>query len=135
MLLSPDRTWHGNNGASKEALDALRSAVVQTLPSAYFELLEYSNGGEGPLPPPFYNLCLDSVEVASDPEQLRVFSEMYPELFVFGGDGGSQLFAFDFRGKEPWPIVSFDGVDPFGSIEKIADSFEAFLQFVGRDAL
>ena len=40
------------------------------------------------------------------------------------------MFAFDLRGSEPWPIVTFDGVDPDGSIEIVASNFTEFLKWV-----
>ena len=48
-------SWSGNEGASAAALDTLRAAAPRELPSEYYQLLEYSNGGEGPLPDPLFN--------------------------------------------------------------------------------
>jgi hypothetical protein len=123
--------WIGNEGASVEALDALRAAAPQDLPSEYYQLLELSNGGEGPLPDPLFNFCLDPAETASDASQIRLFAEIASGLFVFGGDGGGQLFAFDLRGASPWPIVTFDEVDPSGSVLMAASSFAEFVALIG----
>jgi hypothetical protein len=123
--------WVGNKGASAEALEALRVAAPRHLPVDYYQLLEFSDGGECPLSAPPFNFCLDSVDMASDVEQIAIFNRIAPSLFVFGSDGGGQLFAFDLHGAEPWPIVTFDGVDPDGSIKTVASSFTEFLKLVG----
>jgi hypothetical protein len=122
--------WSGNEGASAGALETLRAAAPLKLPSEYYQLLEYSNGGEGPLPAPLFNLCLDPAETVSDFEQIGVFAKTAPGLFVFGGDGGGQLFAFNLRVAAPWPIVTFDGVDPDGSMQTVANSFAEFTALI-----
>lgn len=124
-------SWSGNEGASAGALAALRAAAPLELPTEYFQLLEYSNGGEGSLPDPFFNLCLDSAETASDFEHIGEFAKTALGLFVFGGDGGGQLFAFNLRVAAPWPIVTFDGVDPDGSMQTVANSFAEFTALIG----
>lgn len=124
--------WMGSEGASVEALDALRAAAPRDLPVEYYQLLEHSNGGEGPLPDPLFNFCLDPAETASDASQISLFADIAPGLFVFGGDGGGQLFALDLRGEAPWPIVTFDEVDPSGSILTAASSFSEFIALVGQ---
>lgn len=129
MILNSN--WIGNAGASVEALNALRAAAPRDLPFEYYQLLRYSNGGEGPLPDPLYNFCLDPAETASDASQIALFEEITSGLFVFGGDGGGQLFAFDLRGAAPWPIVTFDGVEPRGSMFTAAASFAEFAKLIG----
>ncbi|MNB78350.1 hypothetical protein D3C75_250520 [compost metagenome] len=124
-------SWSGNEGASAGALDTLRAAAPRELPSEYYRLLEYSNGGEGPLPDPLFNFCLDPAETASDFEQIGMFAKTAPGLFVFGGDGGGQLFALNLRVAAPWPIVTFDGVDPDGSMQTVANSFAEFMALIG----
>ncbi|WP_053180651.1 SMI1/KNR4 family protein [Pseudomonas kilonensis] len=122
--------WIGNMGASAEALEALRMAAPRHLPADYYQLLAFSDGGECPCSAPPFNFCLDSADTASDAEQIAVLDRIAPSLFVFGSDGGEQLFAFDLRGSEPWPIVTFDGVDPDASIEIVASNFTEFLKWV-----
>ncbi|TFF13929.1 hypothetical protein EXW72_07250 [Pseudomonas sp. BCA14] len=122
--------WIGNEGASIEALNALRAAAPRDLPFEYYQLLTYSNGGEGPLTYPLFNFCLDPAETASDASQIALFEEIASGLFVFGGDGGGQLFAFDLRGAAPWPIVRFDGVDPRGSMFTVAARFSEFAKLI-----
>ncbi|WP_156882625.1 SMI1/KNR4 family protein [Pseudomonas sp. CF161] len=125
--------WVGNEGASAAALERLRSVAPSVLPLEYYQLLACSNGGEGPLPDPFFTLCLDPAETASDSEQIAMFADSAPGLFVLGSDGGGQLFAFDTRGQVPLPIVSFDGVDPDASLCRVASSFAELLTLIGRE--
>lgn len=125
--------WVGHEGASVDALERLRSVAPSVLPLEYYQLLAGSNGGEGELPDPFFTLCLDPAETASDLEQIEMFADIAPGLFVFGSDGGGQLFAFDTRGEAPLPIVSFDGVDPDASLCRVADSFAELLTLIGRE--
>ncbi|MCW1246535.1 SMI1/KNR4 family protein [Pseudomonas sp. SAICEU22] len=129
MKIHPD--WIGNKGASTEALEALRVAAPRHLPIDYYQLLAFSDGGECSCSAHPFNFCLDSADTASDVEQIAIFHKIAPGLFVFGSDGGGQLFAFDLRGSEPWPIVTFDGVDLDGSIATVASSFTEFLKLVG----
>lgn len=132
MILFEGGAWFKVDGASDAAIFELQRMVGVPLLDEYIELLKYSNGGEGDLPPPFYGFCLDTAEQASDPEQLKISAECYPGLFVIGGDGGAQLYAFDMRGDAPFPIVSFDGVDPFASMQRVADSFAALMFMIGN---
>lgn len=104
------------------------------LPDEYYQLLSESNGGEGPLPVNPVYFVLDSAETASNPESIALYKQMAPGLFVFGGNGAGELFAFDLRGASaPWPIVYFDGIDPWGSVECIAGSFAEFVSLVGKE--
>jgi hypothetical protein len=106
----------------------LMDSVEVALPREYLAFLAFSDGGEGPLLPPYYTLCLDTAACACAPDRVAIFKDIYPGWFVFGGDGGGELYAFDLTGKEPWPVIRFDGIDPEGSVEQIADSFMMFMQ-------
>jgi hypothetical protein len=53
-------------------------------------------------------------------------------VFVFGGNGGGALLAFEINATGKWPIVSFDPIDPQGSIREIAPDFETLLSLVGE---
>lgn len=130
MKIPPSKQWFRNEGASLDALQVLMNSVEVELPKEYLELLVFSNGGEGPLPVPYYTLCLDDAESASNPAKVELFKNLYPGWFVFGGDGGGELYAFDLTGEQPWPVIRFDGIDPEGSVEKVAESFAIFMQLL-----
>lgn len=132
-----DRDWLGCKGASPEALRLLKSVAPADLPDAYYELLSFSDGGEGPLPfQPFW-LCLYPVAEVIRIERDGTFRDDFENLFVIGGNGGGDAVAFDLRESGPYPIVAFDmtNIVLSESVIRIAPSFDAMLDAVGRDVL
>ncbi|PHP90557.1 hypothetical protein CFB52_010640 [Burkholderia sp. AU18528] len=123
------KSWYRVGGASEAAIASLRRAAGFDLPAEYVEFLRFSNGGEGPLCEPWGVFCLDDAETAGS----VALSGLYPGWFVFGGNGGLELFAFDLTGAAPLPVVAFDGVDPEGSVQRVADDFATFLQLIGPE--
>jgi hypothetical protein len=136
FVLPPGRTWHKESGASREALDELRRSASAELPQEYFDLLAFSNGGEGPLSVSPYNFCLDSAEEAVKYKLQKTYEQFFPGFFVFGSDGGGDYIAFDLRGPKPWPVVAIDmtNIDLKESVKPIAKDFASFLSFVGLEA-
>ncbi|OOG61878.1 hypothetical protein B0E46_14405 [Rhodanobacter sp. B04] len=108
-------------------MDALLLAIP-ALPGNYIDLLARGNGGEVELAISPYNFCLDSAEAALDYWASGTYT--MKNVFVFGGNGSGSLLAFDMRAPEPWPVISFDPIDPEGSIENIATDFSSFLSLV-----
>lgn len=56
-------------------LARLREVMPKDLPSTYFQLLAFSNGGEEPLPVPPYNFCNDDGERAAKQIADKAFDE------------------------------------------------------------
>lgn len=135
MKIPANRIWSKHPGASTEALAALRNTVGVGLPDEYFDLLAFSNGGEGPLPVPPYNFCLDSAEDAARLKREKTYDESFPGFFVIGGNGSGEYIAFDLRGSEPRRVVALDmtNIDLDESVQPIAPNFSAFLTLVGLD--
>jgi hypothetical protein len=104
---------------------------VPLLPSAYLSLLSRGNSGEAELSVSPFNLCIDSAESAL--EYWQSGSYTMNGVFVFGGNGGGELLAFDMRQKQPWPVISFDPIDPEGSVEIVAGEFSLLLKLVTVD--
>lgn len=129
-LLVTKEEWLADEPSSPGALSALREAVP-LLPSAYLSLLSRGNGGEAELSVSPFNLCIDSAESAL--EYWQSGSYTMNGVFVFGGNGGGELLAFDMRQKEPWPVISFDPIDPEGSVGIVADEFSLLLKLVTVD--
>lgn len=129
------RDWYKFEGASAEAVAVLKSVAPVDLPEGYYSLLSFSNGGEGPLAVQPFRLCLYPAEEVVQIERDGTFKEFFEGLFVIGGNGGGEVVAFDLRGGEPYPIVAFDmvNIDLQESVLLIAPSFDAALEFVGRD--
>ena len=125
--------WYRSPGASETALNALRAVAPQVLADEYYQLLRWSNGGEGPLPVSPFNFVLDAVEVALDSLQISYYAQSAPDMFVFGSNGAGELVAFDLRADSPpWPVVCFDAIAPQESVERIAENFTAFISLVGE---
>ena len=125
------RSWTKVPAVSEDSVDLLQAAIGVELPIEYLELLRFSNGGEGPLPEPYCVFCLDQAEYACRPENVH----LYPGWFVFGGNGGIELFALDLTGTPPWPVLAFDGIDPEGSVRRVADDFGKFLELVDASGI
>lgn len=128
MVLSRE-SWLTNNQASRDALDALLFAVP-ALPRSYIDLLTRGNGGEVELVTSPFNFCLDSAEAALDYSGSGTYTMQ--NVFVFGGNGGGSLLALDMRASEPWPVISFDPIDPASSVESVAPDFSSFLSLVAQ---
>lgn len=116
--------WLADEGAPAKVLRELESAVG-LLPTSYLALLAEGNGGEVGLRVSPFVLCLDSAEVALEYWNSHAYTA--EGVFVFGGNGGGSLLAFDLRvpGR---PVVEFDPIDPLGSMVKVADNLEALLE-------
>ena len=123
MSPGPER-WLSSEGASPQVLAELRSAVG-ALPQAYIDLLSRGNGGEVELRCNPHVLCLDSAESALDYWRSGTYTKA--EVFVFGGNGGGELLAFDLSTPGKWPVICFDPIDPDGSTRVFAPDFEGLL--------
>lgn len=90
------------------------------------------NGGE-------VGLCVDPLVFCLEPAESalgywRSGTYTMEGVFVFGGNGGGDLLAFDLRIPGQWPVVCFDPIDPEGSVQRIAPSFEGLLALVETDS-
>jgi len=128
------RAWYRVAGATAEDLARLQ-AVAPSLPARYLDLLAFSNGGEGPLAIPPYNLCLDPALTVAQGISSRNYGQPDFEGFlVFGSTGGGEYLAFDTRAATPWPITTIDMVAGGASAEVIAPDFDAFYDRIGIEA-
>lgn len=129
------RVWFGRPGAAETLLDELRQAAPVELPAAYYKLLSFSDGGEGPLPVCPYCLCLDASSEVIEALRTNNFGRRDLDGFVvFGSNGGGEYLVFDIRADAPWPIVIIDMVAGPGSAEQVATDFEVFLALIGKEA-
>ncbi len=119
------RNWLFPEGASSVVLREL-SLKVGPLPNSYLELLGHGNGGEVGLKVSPFNFCLDTAESALDFWESGTYTTT--GVFVFGGDGGGSLLAFDLSTAGKWPVVCFDPIDPEGSMETVTSDFESLLE-------
>jgi hypothetical protein len=120
--------------ASEDSIARLVRAVGFDLPSDYLEFLRVSNGGCGDIPVDPW--CFDSLWTA---EKLVVCNRDYevaeycPSFFGIGSSGGGEMFAFDMRKAQPWPIVHipFIGMEPAAALP-VAPDFRSFVAMFGK---
>jgi len=134
-MLIESANWSGNPPAKSEALDRLRRVAGVQLPEDYFSFLTFSDGGEGSLAIDPGYIVIDSAEDAASQKEKKTFDEFFPGFFMFGGNGGGELFAFDVRGPMPWPIVMIDmtNIDLKESVVRIAEDFSDLLKHIGKE--
>lgn len=133
-MIAADREWHGREGASSAELDGFRSFIPTTLPQGYYDLLGFSNGGEGPFGVQPCWFVLDTTEEAATAWTDKVHAEFFPDLFVFGSNGGGEAFAFDLN-ADGVRIVYFDAMNTnlADSVVELATSMDAFIDLIGID--
>ncbi|WP_324750427.1 SMI1/KNR4 family protein [Sphingomonas sp. LY54] len=126
------RDWYRMEGASVQAIEALRATAPDELPESYVQLLMISDGGEGPLPVSPFNLCLDPArEVIARIADGNHAQPAFDGFLIFGGNGGGEYFAFDMRLGAPWPVVAIDMVAGRESAEVVASNFDRFIDLIG----
>ena len=66
----------------------------------------------------------------------KTHDDYFSGFFVFGGNGGGELIAFDTRNSRPWPVVSIDmtNISVTESVHVVAKDFASFLSLVGVEA-
>ena len=135
-MIASDREWHRVAGAPLEEVSKLRSAAPASLPDSYFDLLAWSNGGEGPLGKQPLYFQLDPVDVAIGTFSRGLDDEFFSGFLMIGSNGGGEYIAFDVRGSAPWPIVSLDmtNTNLAESVQPVAEDFDTFLSLVGIDS-
>lgn len=129
-MKNPTLNWLVAEGASSVVLREL-SLKVGPLPNSYLELLVQGNGGEVGLKVSPFNFYLDTAESALDYWKSGTYTT--DGVFVFGGDGGGSLLAFDMNTVGKWPVVCFDPIDPEGSMEVVAPDFESLLTLLAEN--
>jgi len=128
------RDWVAVAGATPDEIAALRAAAPIPLPETYVALLEFSNGGEGPLPGQPCYFCLYPALEVSKFERDGAFYEFFPGLFVFGSNGGGEAVAIDTADADR-RIVYFDttNIDLDESVQPLAENFDAFVGLIGLE--
>jgi hypothetical protein len=124
--------WRSAPGASAATLTELRAAARVVLPESYFDLLRFSNGGEGDLGvEPGWFAPWPAEDVVPNNLSYGVAKSL-PWLFGFGSNGGNEMFGFDCRhaSKMPIVIVPFIGMN-LESVATVAINFEQFLSVCG----
>ena len=115
-------------------MSSLRQTLGVDLPSDYLDFLRFSDGGCGSIPVDPW--CFDGLWKATE---LAEFNRGYqvatycPGFFGIGSSGGGEMFAFDMRGAQPWPVVHvpFIGMEPAAALP-VAPDFHSFVAMFGQ---
>ena len=128
------RDWKGRLGAEQQGIDKLQRLMPFALPDEYLHLLEFSNGGEGPLAENPYYFQLDDAETALACAASHNHGRLdLTGFFIFGSNGGGEFMALDVRREPPYPVVCIDMVAGGESALHVADEFKLFMEMVGRE--
>jgi hypothetical protein len=121
-----------HEGASHNVIAKLQQLVGRVLSPSYVDLMSRSNGLEGFLNDANY-LILWPVEQLPELNRCYRFSELLPELWLFGSNGGDAGYAFDTR-HEPMPVkeVPFIGMSRVEA-KTVASSFEGFIEYLRKN--
>ena len=126
--------WDRVPPARESAIQALVEQSGVDLPQDYLAFLRFSNGGDGHIgiEPGWFQIW--PAEEVVETNQFFELEEELPGFFAFGGNGGGELFAFDMRGPQPWPIVMVPRTPLEAEFAvKIAADFLAFADAIGRE--
>ena len=133
ILFQPEREWVAVAPASEAEIALLVSRARAKLPQEYISLLQFSNGGEGPLalPPLWFQLYAvqNCIELCHNSQVV----ECFPDFIFFGSNGGLESIAFSLRTGPPWPIVMIDKIAGPESAEEIAPNMAAFVEAIGLE--
>ncbi len=121
-----------DHGASDAQIEVLKAICPIVLPESYLALLAESDGAEGGLSvDPLWLVIYDAAEVIAIATG-GAFAEHVPGTFLFGGNGGGEVFAFETVAERTGRIVTVDLTDPDSGpkIRPVADSFDALLALI-----
>jgi hypothetical protein len=123
--------WRSVGPAPEEDLKKLRRAFHAPLPEAYFELLRFSNGGEGELgAAPGWFAPWPAADVMHF-NRIYEVQERLPGLIGFGSNAAAEMFAFDTRRTQPWPVLAIPfAVDDVEQATWVAKDFDAFVALI-----
>ena len=129
-------TWMPAPPASEAAVLSLRQSIGVELPSDYLDFLRFSDGGCGSIPvqPWRFDSLWKTTELAEFNRGYQV--PIYcPGFFGIGSSGGGEMFAFDMRGEQPWPVVQvpFIVMEPDAALLVVPD-FYSFVAMFGKKA-
>lgn len=95
---------------SSALIQALAASLPVGIPHDYLHLFRHCNGAdiwfeEVGTDDDYDYLRLDPAEHLLDPGIRATLSEVFPDLFVIGSDGGGQVLAYDLRLATESPII------------------------------
>src|SRR5262249_38342415 len=125
--------WTKSPAAQPTVIAELVKHALVPLPAEYLDFLTESNGGEGELGrQPGWFVLWRAEDVIEFNQGYEVASNI-PGHVGFGSSGGGELFAFDTRAGQPYPIVTVPFI-PMNLAEArpVAASFSEFRTLLGK---
>jgi hypothetical protein len=132
FLNNPSRGWRRVQPATEDAIQTIQKNCAWELPKELLDLWRFSNGGEAAdiaLPPLLF--VLDSVEEATKSIGGEFINDNFPGLVFFGGNGGLERIALDYRSGCPPSVVMVDPIAGIESAQQIASNIEEFIRAIG----
>lgn len=133
FLLADDvkDNWGRCEGASPEAIAALKSNCQFELPQEYLDFLAFSNGSDTEISvDPLWCILFAAEEVLEANEDYELSADL-PGFFAIGTSGGGEVIVFDTR-DGPWRVctvrIPFEEED----VWDVAPSFIELLKMFGR---
>lgn len=132
MIENAQSSWRRLPPANELSLIKLVSASRTGWPSAYLELLRYTNGGEGALPvEPWWFQLWSAEDAQTLNEEYRV-PDFCPEHWAFGSSGGGELFLLN--DLESWHSciyrIACIGMSVNG-IRLVCNDMDKFIEYLG----
>ncbi len=125
--------WLRSAPAPRTLIDKLCQECPFPIPSGLLALWAYSNGGESDhldLPPGTF--VLDRIEEAIATLTREFECSEFPGLLFFGGNGGLERLALDYRNSTSPQVVMVDPIAGIESVEVIANSVGELFAAVGE---
>jgi len=113
-------------GVDDQAIENLNKWAGCILPANYLKFLQSFNGGDTDPDRPAYFRIWSLDEVIEYNESYNIVTEK-PELLAIGDDGGPSMYLVS---KTTGEVFRYPYTLDAYYAEKLADSFESFLQFI-----
>jgi len=132
LLNQPERNWTGLPPATEAEIEGLKNSIDVDLPKEFWDLLRFSNGGEGDIPLAPLIFKLDEIQEIIGLKNDEFYKSEFPNLLFFGGNGGLEMIAFDLR-KKPYSVVMIDPIGGEESVIEIAPNITEFIKAIGLE--
>ena len=126
--------WDQKEPVDPLSISELTKAIPEPLPDAYLALLQYSNGGEGPLSIEPAWLQLWPAEDVLRLNRAYHLDTSLPGYLGIGSSGGGELLALSLQHSGSLKVVMIPFI-PLTEAELVivADDFESFIRAIGRE--
>lgn len=134
LVEDPTADWTREPPASEEAIQRLAKGAGVPLPEEYLDFLRFSDGGEGELGIyPWWFRLYPAEEVLDANRDYSYGLDDLPGYFVFGNNGGLELYVFNTNEEAPGRVYMVDNISMTQEdVQLCAPDFLAFVRAFGR---